>query len=545
MTRKLQRKTYYYWPRALALACLIFMVGQRGRAQNITGEWTGTRFDTNSLTKQQFTVNYDFIFDQNGTYQEVAEISNATTLKLSGNFLLHSGSKPNDPTVTNILTLNPTVITQATTQQGLQELQTAELPSTVSTMEYVGFYSLAPAGAMTLEAVPNGITWQLKRVPSTVTQTPPLRFIPVAPCRVVDTRNPSGPFGGPAIGAGSTRTFDLAQSNCGIPTTAAAFSLNFTVVPSASLGYITAWPSGGTRPNTSVLNSYDGRIKANASIIPAGTDTGVSVFASDETQLIIDINGYFVPYTNSNALAFFPVTPCRLVDTRGAAGGLGAPALVGRHTRTFQLLSGGCQLANSAKAYSLNITVLPKGSLGYLTIWPTGSSQPLVSTLNAPRGTITANAAIVPAGSGGAIDVFGTDDTDLLIDVNGYFGPYATGGMSLHNVSPCRVVDTRPPTGAGPVAGIVSYNASVLGCGIPSGAQALVYNATVLPTGTLRYLTLWPSGTTLPLVSTLNAGDGAITSNLAIVPDNSASISALATDSTQLILDVYAYFMSP
>jgi hypothetical protein len=52
---------------------------------------------------------------------------------------------------------------------------------------------------------------------------------------------------------------------------------------------------------------------------------------------------------------------------------------------------------------------------------PAGQTQPLVSTLNAPTGTITANAAIVPAGANGDLSVFVTNDSDLIIDVNGYF----------------------------------------------------------------------------------------------------------------------------
>ena len=52
----------------------------------------------------------------------------------------------------------------------------------------------------------------------------------------------------------------------------------------------------------------------------------------------------------------------------------------------------------------------------------------------------------------------------------------------------------------------------------PATAQAYVFNATVLPAGTLGYLTLWADGQAQPVVSTLNAADGGFTSNMAIVP---------------------------
>ena len=68
----------------------------------------------------------------------------------------------------------------------------------------------------------------------------PVQFAALTPCRVVDTRNPNGPFGGPPIGGHSSRSFPLAQSGnpCGIPATAVAYSLNVTVVPGPSLGYL-------------------------------------------------------------------------------------------------------------------------------------------------------------------------------------------------------------------------------------------------------------------------------------------------------------------
>jgi hypothetical protein len=47
----------------------------------------------------------------------------------------------------------------------------------------------------------------------------------------------------------------------------------------------------------------------------------------------------------------------------------------------------------------------------------------LVSTLNSFRGFVAANAAIVPAGTNGAVSFFVTDPSDLIVDVNGYFGP--------------------------------------------------------------------------------------------------------------------------
>ena len=363
-------------------------------------------------------------------------------------------------------------------------------------------------------------------------------FIPVAPCRVADTRNPIGTFGGPELGDQSTRDFEVSQSACNIPSTAVAYSINITAVPNGPLGYLTIWPAGQSQPNISTLNS-DGRVKANAAIVPAGINGAVSVYVSDATNVILDIDGYFVPAGSStSALVFYPLTSCRIADTRNAAGSLGGPSINGGSSRSFPILSSSCGIPSNVAAYSLNVTAIPHNTLNYLTTWPTGTIQPNVSTLNAPTGTVVANAAIVPAGTNGAVSVFVSDTSDVILDIDGYFAPPAAGGLSLYPVAPCRVIDTRPTA----FNGLKAVNVEGSSCAPPSAAQAYVLNATVVPPGALDYLTLWPAGATQPGVSTLNALDGAITSNMAIVPTNNGSIDAFAYSPTNLILDISSYF---
>ena len=236
------------------------------------------------------------------------------------------------------------------------------------------------------------------------------------------------------------------------------------------------------------------------------------------------------------------MTPCRLVDTRLAAGSLGGPSLAGNAARTFPILSGPCNLPATAQAYSMNFTAVPKEPLGFLTTWPAGQTQPLVSTLNANTGAVTANSAIVPAGTNGDISVFVTNNADLVIDVNGYFAPPGTGGLSFYGLTPCRVLDTRNSASRAPFTNTIDVSVVLSGCGAPAAAQSFVFNATVVPPGSLGFLTLWPQGTTRPLVSTLNAVDGSITSNLAIVPTTNGLISSFASNPVQLILDISGYF---
>jgi hypothetical protein len=385
----------------------------------------------------------------------------------------------------------------------------------------------------------------------------PLQYVPLTtPCRAADTR-----FGGTPIAAETVRNFNPGGGGCAgkVPASSPiAYATNVTVVPHGPLSYVTIFPQGESQPDISLLNAPDGQVKSNAAIVTGGTNGGISLYASGTTDAILDISGYFIqsqfPY---NQFSYFAVTPCRVVDTRGPVGQFGGPSLVAGAVRQFALgFNPNCDV-QPAKAYSLNITLIPKGGkpVRFLTVWgpqaPVDNGKPYVITppptsiVNALTGNVTANAAIVTVDGDNAYRVaaFASEDTDLVIDLDGYFDPTSQGrgtALSLYTLAPCRVLDTRQSIGA--FAGQHTFPMTTgVNCSVPGNAQALVINATVLPSGPLDYLTLWPGGTQ-PVVSTLNAGNGAITSNMAIVPTANGSIDAFAPTPTQLILDVSSYF---
>ncbi|MBV9396454.1 MAG: hypothetical protein JO062_00640 [Bryobacterales bacterium] len=443
----------------------------------------------------------------------------------------------------------------------------AQLPPDLTLTSGVGTFtaSLATASSQTMTAS-DLFTSSITGTSSPINVSPAsgLTFIPITPCRVMDTRpgRPfTGPFGVPYLSANTSRSIPISTGACGTFPGALAYSMNVTVVPHSTLSFLTIWPSGQPQPaHASTLNSLDGRYKANAAIVPAGTGGAVSVYVTDATDVILDINGYFVPNTTPGGLVFYPMTPCRVMDTRvghGFTGVYGPPSLTppfagatSGTSRTLPVQSSTCTIPPTAQVYSFNFTVVPVAGapLGWLSAWPTGQPEPSASILNAPTGTIVANAAIIPAGAGGSIDIFVHDATDAIVDINGYFAPPGPGGLSFYALPPCRVMDTRLARGGpGPFGG--SIDDDILGvsttgnvCGGTPSAQAYVFNATVVPPAPLPYLTLWPQGATLPRASTLNAIDGAITSNMAIVPTTNTEISAYANTPTDLILDLAGYF---
>ena len=126
-------------------------------------------------------------------------------------------------------------------------------------------------------------------------------------------------------------------------------------------------------------------------------------------------------------------------------GSFGPGFLRSMETRTLAPPSSTvCTVPSDVKAYVLNVTLIPKTVVDFLTLWPAGEARPEVWSARSPDGQIVANSAIVRAGAGGAISVFSSDDADVLIDIAGYFTDNAAIiGMTYHPMVPCRVIETR------------------------------------------------------------------------------------------------------
>ena len=135
-----------------------------------------------------------------------------------------------------------------------------------------------------------------------------------------------------------------------------------------------------------------------------------------------------------NSLPFIAVTPCRIVDTRVAvADGFHEPNFSDNQTRTFDLPnSPDCTgLPATAKAWSLNVQFRPIAQASFITLFPTGTTRPGVSTTVAtPAGFIT-DAAVVPAGTNGDIDVYCQYAARVVIDINGYYASTLNSGEQL------------------------------------------------------------------------------------------------------------------
>jgi len=173
-------------------------------------------------------------------------------------------------------------------------------------VSFLGSISLFLTGlALGGQSIPNWAapaTWSPSRARgglSAMDVTNPLPFIGLAPCRIVDTRGNGAPItGGMFTGGSDVRSYAV-SGICGIPASAQALSLNFTVTGpgQTTAGFLLAWPTGGAVPPVSILNwDHVPAQIANAAVVPTNASTSFTVNVSTPTHVIIDTNGYYASF---------------------------------------------------------------------------------------------------------------------------------------------------------------------------------------------------------------------------------------------------------
>ena len=229
--------------------------------------------------------------------------------------------------------------------------------------------------------------------------------------RVLDTRNG---IGGPPgqLGFDSTLVLDLSGT---VPAGTTAVTLNLTAVGSTAETYLTAYPDGVPRPDTSSMNPGPETV-ANLVTVAVSPDLKVDIYNhAGALDLIGDLAGYYLPGVGSG---FNVMEPNRVLDTRDGTGGLALPFGPG----TIRTLGLSGVVPAGATSVLLNVTGVDASDRTYVTLWPDGAQQPVTSNLNiAPSNTI-ANLASVGVSVGRSVDIYNhAGATDLVADLAGFF----------------------------------------------------------------------------------------------------------------------------
>ncbi|HUP71880.1 MAG TPA: hypothetical protein VM282_02420 [Acidimicrobiales bacterium] len=252
---------------------------------------------------------------------------------------------------------------------------------------------------------------------------PGFHFESVDPARILDSRTGTGMPGGVArqIAAGETLPVTVAGV-AGIPLHAAAVSFNLTATNVDGPGYVTVFPCGTPRPYASNINFASGVDVANLVTSRIGANGAVCLYSPAAADLIMDIEGYFNPWTGALRPVFTPLEPVRVLDTRDGTGVVERRVgpLGARQIIEVQI-AGVNGVPADARSVVLNVTVTHARARGWVTVFPCGNPLPWVSNLNFVRGIDRANAVKAKIGAGGKVCFYAEAQTEIVADQFGYF----------------------------------------------------------------------------------------------------------------------------
>jgi hypothetical protein len=226
-------------------------------------------------------------------------------------------------------------------------------------------------------------------------------FVSQAPARLLDTRDGSG-----SSGLQGAVTPDAALvvpvASAGVPAAATAVALNITAIDPPLDAFVRVAPCGQDAAVSSV-NVGMGDTVANAGVVGVGTNGALCVTASQPTDVVLDVTGWYAPKAGSPSAV---QSPTRLVDTRSGLGG----------TR----LAAGGQLAVAIPApatfATVSVAVVNPAKAGYVTVQPCGA-PPGTSTVNYQAGDTVANTATVGLDRTGHLCVTSFAATDVVVDL--------------------------------------------------------------------------------------------------------------------------------
>ncbi|MEO6988176.1 MAG: hypothetical protein ABI239_05955, partial [Aquihabitans sp.] len=256
-------------------------------------------------------------------------------------------------------------------------------------------------------------------------------YVPITPCRVVDSRRGLGFFG-------PNRTADFAVTGsgpefavqggrpggCDLPAGAAAVETSVSAVSPSANGYLRAWPTGTAAPTATFLNYSKSEATTNTGAIALGGGRMSVENFSGRADFVIDVQGYFIERDQLPVgvvgSSFVAQTPCRVLDTRTARG-----AFAANETRRVPL-AGACDVPVGVSAVEASVSAVTPSANGFFRAWPAGAAAPQATFLNFAKGQGTTNTGSITLAANGEILAGSySNGSHFVIDIGGYFMPDA------------------------------------------------------------------------------------------------------------------------
>lgn len=371
-----------------------------------------------------------------------------------------------------------------------------------------------------------------------------LQFFPLPrPIRLLDTRtlipgSTSCTYLGQPIAAGGEIVQSAFNQCAGIPNIARALVGNATVIAPSATGGVTIYPNGQNRPSVPNFYFSNGETVASSFTVGLSGQGEIKIFSEVQTDLVIDVTGYFAPPAPVGMYYHALPKPMRLYDTRMPILGFSPCEYIGHPipangelVRSAYITDcGGGTIPIDAMAIVGNLTVISPAADGFAALYQDGQDQPLLASLNYRAGQIVPNAFTTGVDSQGRFRLFTLAQADFAVDIFGYYSHSASdvngAGLLYYPLgAPIRLFDTRVPVPdvtpceylSRPLSAmeelVKTSQVSCQGQTIPSTAAAVIGNATVISPSAAGHVAIYPDLQTRPPVSNLNYITGQMVSN--------------------------------
>ena len=332
-----------------------------------------------------------------------------------------------------------------------------------------------------------------------------------------------------------------------------AVSINLAVTEPDAAGFVTVYECG-TRQLVANINFVRGENVSNAVLAPVSPEGDICFYSLVPTHIVVDVNGWFASGYNA-------VQPNRVFDTRSGESPSalrvvdkrklgGDPPL---EVRVTDLGENGAVIPSAnVEAVSLNVAITNAERAGFISVYPCGERE-LIANLNFVAGQTVSNAVVVPVSATGTLCFYSPVPTDIVVDVNGWFGKSST----YRGVKPSRVFDTRAGEPGEPLVNVaktkvtpatplevkvtgLSGNAITPGTGV----AAVSLNVAVTNPAAAGFVTVYPCGNR-PFTANVNFAPGETVSNGVLAPVSSAgTVCFYSLVPTDLVVDINGYFAS-
>jgi hypothetical protein len=380
---------------------------------------------------------------------------------------------------------------------------------------------------------------------------PGVRYTPVEPVRIMDTRDGTGGLVG-RLGAAKPFDLTVVGGRSGVPTSATAVVLNVTGIGPASPTDLRLYPtprSGTAQPLVSNLNLATGATRANLVTVPVGEAGRVRILNSGGApHVLVDVEGWYGP---DGASVLEPTAPVRLLDTRNGTGGVAASPVQAGQSIDLTVTGGPRSVPATATAVVLTVTAVNATSATDIRVYPTPSDPaagpPLISNINLAARQIVPNLVIAKIGDGGRLRLRNSaGSVDLIADLAGWYDDDPDGAL-FHVLAPQRVLDTRTQVSPRLRAGEERDLALAGVAGVPTtGAEAVTVNVTGVDASQTTDVAVYPTPNdgSFPLASNLNLQPHQTAADLAVVATGLGEQIRLrnSTGELALVVDIVGWF---